>query len=220
MSAHAPTSILLLGSGVPLAETLDAWLRAQFAEPLEIASVHTVPEVLAYLQSHRVDLVLVDEAAARNELRTIHTASPATAVIGLVMQMNESGLLHTLRQGAHEVLSLRPSAETDHARTIERALARVNGRPGILKESDTRADETPAPPRLIHDLNNLLTSINGFADLLLNQLTPDHPARMGVEHIRRAGKRAATLLKPQSPAHSVLPSHSSPATPPITARAA
>ena len=220
MSAHAPTSILLLGSGVPLAETLDAWLHAQFAEPLEIASVHTVPEVLAYLQSHRVDLVLVDEAAARNELRTIHTASPATAVIGLVMQMNESGLLHTLRQGAHEVLSLRPSAETDHARTIERALARVNGRPGILKESDTRADETPAPPRLIHDLNNLLTSINGFADLLLNQLTPDHPARMGVEHIRLAGKRAATLLKAQSPAHSVLPSHSSPATPPITARAA
>jgi hypothetical protein len=118
------------------------------------------------------------------------------------------------------VLSLRPSAETDHARTIERALARVNGRPGILKESDTRADETPAPPRLIHDLNNLLTSINGFADLLLNQLTPDHPARMGVEHIRLAGKRAATLLKAQSPAHSVLPSHSSPATPPITARAA
>jgi hypothetical protein len=223
MTDHAPTSILLLGSGVPLAETLDAWLHAQFAEPLEIASVHTVPETLAYLQSHRVDLVLVDEAAARNELRAIHTASPATAVIGLVMQMDESSLLHTLRQGAHEVLSLRPSAETDHARTIERALARVNGRPGILKESDTRADETPAPPRLIHDLNNLLTSINGFADLLLAQLPPDNPARMGVEHICLAGKRATALLKAHTPSAAGPPASLPPAAPasqPITARAA
>ena len=217
MTDHAPTSVLLLGSGVPLAETLDAWLRTQFAAPLEIASVHTVPEVLAYLQSHRVDLVLVDEAAARNELRTIHTVSPTTAIIALAIGTEASVLLCALRQGAHEVLSLRPSAETDHARTIERALARVNGRPGILKERATPVCEVQPSPRLIHDLNNLLTSINGFADLLLAQLPTDNPARMGAEQIRLAGRRAATLLKTHPPA---APASPSPATQSIAARAA
>lgn len=220
MTDHAPTSILLLGSGVPLAETLDAWLHAQFAEPLEIASVHTIPEVLAYLQSHRVDLVLVDEGAARNELRTIHTVSPATAIIALAIGTETSALLCAIQQGAHEVLSLRPSAETDHARTIERALARVNGRPGILKMRATPVCEIPPSPRLIHDLNNLLTSINGFADLLLTQLPTDNPARMGAEQIRLAGRRAATLLRSHAPAAPAPPSPSTPASQTIAARAA
>ena len=220
MTDHAPTSILLFGSEAFLAGALDAWLHTQFADPLEIASVHTVPEVLAYLQSHRVDLVLVDEAAAQNELRTIHTVSPTTAIIALAIGTEASALLCALRQGAHEVLSLRPSAETDHARTIERALARVNGRPGILKERATRVCEVQPSPRLIHDLNNLLTSINGFADLLLAQLSTDNPARMGAEQIRLAGKRAATLLKTQSPGHSGLPSPASSAASSIIAKAA
>jgi hypothetical protein len=76
---------------------------------------------------------------------------------------------------------------------------------------------------LIHDLNNLLTSINGFADLLLAQLPADNPARMGVEQIRLAGKRATTLLKANTPT-SAGPSVSSPSAPPsapsIIARAA
>lgn len=220
MIHHTPTSIVLLGSEVPLAGTFGAWLRTHFAEPLNVTSVHTVPAALTYLQSHRVDLVLADESAARHELRTIHTASPSTAIIGWVMRMEESALLHMLRQGAHEVVCLLPSADTDYIRVIQRALARVNGRTDILKESDTRAHELPASPRLIHDLNNLLTSINGFADLLLSRLAPDDPARMNAEQIRLAGKRATTLLKTQSPAAPVSPPPSEPATPPVTARAA
>lgn len=220
MRDREPTSIVLLGSDDPLAETFGAWLHAHLAEPLTLHFVHTIPDALAYLRDHHVDLVFVEEAAARTELRTIHTVSPATAVIALAMGIHTPALLHTLRQGVHEVLSLHPSAETDPVRTIERALARVNGRTGILKESDTRAYELPTSPRLIHDLNNLLTSINGFADLLLGRLAPDDPARMNAEQIRLAGKRAATLLKAHAPAAPASPPPSAPATPPITARAA
>lgn len=220
MTDHKPTSILLLGSTLSLAEALDAWLHAHFAEPLAIASVHEISDALAYLRSHHVDLVLVDEAAAQNDLRTIHHDSPATAVIALVMGKEESLLLRLLRQGAHEVLCLLPSADADHVGIIERALARANGRSGIVRESGTRSFENPSSARLIHDLNNFLTSINGFADLLLNQLPPDHPARMGAEQIRLAGKRATTLLKAHSPTTPVSPSSSAPATQPVTVRAA
>lgn len=219
MTPYAPASILLVGPEAPLSGILDAWVRTHFAEPLTVVSVATVPDALRYLQSHRVDLMLVDEATARTELRTIHTASPTTAIIGLVMKMDEPVQLLMLRQGVHEVLCLLPSAEANHSRLLQRALARVNGRTDILTLSKPRPDITATPTRLIHDLNNLLTSINGFADLLLTQLTPDHPARMSAEQIRLAGKRAATLLKAHTPPLTSA-SSSAPTAPPITARAA
>lgn len=220
MIRHTSTSVVLIGLAAPLAGTLDAWVRTYIAEPIDITSVQTVPEALAYLRSHRIDLVLADETAARPELRTIHTLSPATAIIAVMMKPEDTARLQMLRHGAHEVLCLLPSADTDHARVLQQALARVNGRADMLKESAPRPDIATAPPRLIHDLNNLLTSINGFADLLLAQLTPDHPARTGAEQIRLAGKRAATLLKAQSAPHSSAAPPSSPTVPSITADAA
>ncbi len=47
-----------------------------------------------------------------------------------------------------------------------------------------------------HDFNNLLTAINGFADLALDRLPPDDPVREFVWQIRRAGE-SATLLNQQ-----------------------
>jgi two-component system, cell cycle sensor histidine kinase and response regulator CckA len=44
-----------------------------------------------------------------------------------------------------------------------------------------------------HDLNNVLTVINGHADLLLATLPAGDPARVDMEHIRRAGGRGADL---------------------------
>ena len=220
MRNHEHFSIVLLGSAVPFTGAVGTWLRAHFAEPLTVAAMHTIPEALVYLQSHRVDLILVDEATARAELHTIHTASPTTAIIGLVMKMDESVQLLMLRQGVHEVLCLLPSTDADHAHTIERALARVNGRAGLFKAGEPCPDITAAPPRLIHDLNNLLTSINGFADLLLTQLSPDNPARRGAEQIRLAGTRAATLLKAHPQAAPVSPPPSALALQSITTQAA
>lgn len=220
MTQHEPTSILLFGSNDSLAGTLEGWLPAHFAEPRHVATVHTLSDVLVYLRSHPVDLILVDEAGARTDLRAIHSVSPTTAIIALVMRAEESALLQTLRQGAHEALSLLPFTDGGHGQVIERALARVNGRSGILKDTTPRSPAAAAMPRLIHDLNNLLTSINGFADLLLHQLAPEHPARMGAEQIRLAGKRATSLLKTHSATTSVSPAPPTADTQPTPARAA
>lgn len=221
MIRHTSTSVVLIGLHPPLAETLEAWVRTHMVAPLEVFSVHTVPDALAHLRSHRVDLVFADDTAARHELRTLHAVSPATAIIGVVMQLNESALLQLLRQGAHEVLCLLPSASSDQVHVLQRALARVNGRADMLKDSSPRTVCEAAPLRLIHDMNNLLTSINGFADLLLAQLQPDHPARTGAEQIRLAGKRATALLKTHTPPAPAAPPQSpSPPTSPVIAQAA
>ncbi len=46
-----------------------------------------------------------------------------------------------------------------------------------------------------HDFNNLLTAILGTTSLLLEDLGPDAPARLDVQEIEKAGKRAAVLTR-------------------------
>jgi PAS domain S-box-containing protein len=46
-----------------------------------------------------------------------------------------------------------------------------------------------------HDFNNLLTVINGYGDLVLDQLAQQDPLRVPVEQMRKAGDRAANLTQ-------------------------
>jgi len=46
-----------------------------------------------------------------------------------------------------------------------------------------------------HDFNNILTVIDGYSDLLLMDIPEGAPARRGLEEIRKAGERAASLTR-------------------------
>jgi two-component system, cell cycle sensor histidine kinase and response regulator CckA len=46
-----------------------------------------------------------------------------------------------------------------------------------------------------HDFNNLLTAILGYANLVLEELGPDHPSRPDVEQIQHAAESAASLTR-------------------------
>lgn len=48
---------------------------------------------------------------------------------------------------------------------------------------------------MAHDFNNLLTVINGYSELVLQTLPPDHCVRVEIEQVRDAGKRAALLTQ-------------------------
>jgi PAS domain S-box-containing protein len=48
---------------------------------------------------------------------------------------------------------------------------------------------------IAHDFNNLLTAINGYSDLLIQQMEETDPKRQEVEEIRKAGDRAASLTR-------------------------
>ncbi|MDH5640029.1 MAG: response regulator [Nitrospira sp.] len=48
---------------------------------------------------------------------------------------------------------------------------------------------------LAHDFNNLLTVIMGQSQVLLYEMAPDDPQREKIEEMRKAGERAATLIK-------------------------
>jgi PAS domain S-box-containing protein len=46
---------------------------------------------------------------------------------------------------------------------------------------------------IAHDFNNMLTIIAGYSEILLNNLSPDNPAREELEMIKDAGERAVAL---------------------------
>ncbi|HEB53894.1 MAG TPA: PAS domain-containing sensor histidine kinase [bacterium] len=46
-----------------------------------------------------------------------------------------------------------------------------------------------------HDFNNVLTSVRGYADILLLGIAPDHPHRELVQQIHRAAERGAALTR-------------------------
>jgi PAS domain S-box-containing protein len=47
---------------------------------------------------------------------------------------------------------------------------------------------------IAHDFNNLLTIINGYSEMVMTTLAPEHPAGELVPEIRKAGDRAARLV--------------------------
>src|SRR5262249_6903713 len=68
-----------------------------------------------------------------------------------------------------------------------------------LEEQLRHAQKMEAIGRLAggvaHDLNNALTTIAGYTDLALAELSDDHPARRDVEEIRRAAARAESVTR-------------------------
>lgn len=73
-----------------------------------------------------------------------------------------------------------------------------DSRDGVPTESETpgslRRLEEPVPRKIIHDLNNLVGTITGFADAALEDLPPTHPVRDDIKEILEAAIRAKDVI--------------------------
>ena len=68
-----------------------------------------------------------------------------------------------------------------------------------LQEQFLQAQKMEAIGRLAggvaHDFNNILTAINGYAQLILSEMKPDNSFREDIEEIYKAGHRAANITR-------------------------
>jgi DNA-binding NarL/FixJ family response regulator len=223
-SSH-PTSILLIEPNRGLALKLQDMLIGHFQAALDLGTACSLREGMTYLCAHQVSLVVMDmtlpDYKGLDAVRALRLTIPASALIALSTVANETLLLEAIRAGAHEALFATAPSAQEFRQVIERAMVRA-GQPAFNARATSPARQaalSPTLPKLAHDLNNAITSINGFADLLLTRLPVDEPARACAEQIRKAGARATVLVKALTPLSESSSSVPAP-DPAITAQAA
>lgn len=203
----SPASILVIEAESVTARHLQEALRAQCGPSLAIGVAGSFLEGMAHLYRHRTDAVLLDlalaDCSATDTIGMLRQTAPRCALIAWSTVHDDAVFLDALRAGAHEVLALSSPAACDWRTIVEHALVRAGTGPA----QPALGAHPSSLTRVIHDLNNVITSINGYADILLARMPSSDQARHCAEQIRHAGTRATGLVKslstPSEPVHSV-----------------
>ena len=198
-SSHAA---LLIEPDPHLTMALRELIAVAYHSSLTVDAVSSLHEALTYLQTHHVPLILMNlslpDDAGREAVGLVRQTASCSAVIGFHRTIDATMLPDAIRAGAHDVLPVfPPSAETLRL-SITSALIRAT-RPLTTTEPAPSAGAHPAASlplaKIAHDLNNCLTSINGFSDILLARLSPEDPSQHCAEQIKLACARAESLIK-------------------------
>jgi signal transduction histidine kinase len=203
--ASPPTQVLLIESERSLALKLHDLLFDMFHESLDLAVAGSLRDGMTYLCSHRVRLILisleVSDYKGLDAVLALHLAAPGSGLVAYGTVVHEALRLNAIHAGAHEVFSITDASADTFRLAAEYAIARTD--PPQPDAASSRPGQPisvyPVTPKLVHDLNNAMTSINGFADILLARLPADEPARTYAEQIKQAGVRAAALVKALAP---------------------
>lgn len=214
------TSTLLIEPKETLAQHFRDLLATAFPQLPYSQLAQSLHQALSILRNRRIPIVFIDldlpDSTGPDAIRAIRAASPSSAMIAFTETGRLDALLEAVPAGAHEILhNVLPSQE-NLVLAIKTALVRVSPLDTQTEVSQSSCPvglPFPSLPKLTHDLNNALTSINGFTDVLLVRLpTEDAPYRCA-EQIKEACDRAALLvrdlsrLSPSAPSddHRTLP---------------
>ena len=196
-----PTPILLIEPERGLALKVQDLLLNLFHESLDLGVARSLLEGMTYLSSRRVPLILISLAVSDykwlDAVRALHMTAPDSGLIAYGAIIDETVRLDAIRAGAHEVLAITGTSPAVFRLTIECAMIRANLW-RIGSRSASPEQPTAVPPKMLeltHALNNAMTSINGFADILLARLSANDPARACAEQIKLSGKRATALVQ-------------------------
>ena len=213
--ASPSTSILLIEPEKGLVPKLQDLLVSHFETALDLAIAGSLREGMTHLCAHRVALTLMSlslpDYNGLDAVRAVRLAVPDTALIVYGAAPPAPLLLDAVRAGAHDILTLADTSTATFRLAVECAMIRATqpAMQAVPPATNRARTDSATMPKLVHDLNSAIMAINGFAELLLNRLPAEEPARACSEQIKRAGTRAAALLKSLAPFHefpsSVMP---------------
>lgn len=196
------SAALLIEPDLELAQTFRELIALAYHSSATLDVVVSLEEGLTYLEAHHVPVILMDLSlpgnSGREAVERVRARATSSAIIGFHKTSDPTKLSDAIRAGAHEVLPIiPPSAETLRL-SITSALIRA-ARPQPVTEPvpSTEALPTASFPltKVAHDLNNCLTSINGFTDILLARLSAEDPSQYCAGQIKLGCTRAAGLIK-------------------------
>ena len=173
--------------------------RVETAEGMEAALGHAEWDVILcdYTMPHFTAL------QALEILKSQQLDIPFIIISGTI---GEETAVNAMKAGAQDYIikgrlaRLVPALEREirEARTrMERKLAEAENRK--LEQQFHQAQKMEAVGRLAgglaHDFNNFLSAINGYCQMMLNNLDRADPARVWLEEIKKAGDHAASLMR-------------------------
>lgn len=202
-SVSNSTSILLIEPNKTLALKFRDLFATSFSTIPGAQMVHSFQEGLNFLRSREISLVLVDlelpDSTGADAVRMLRAAAPRSAVIAFTPSGNVEPLLEAVQSGAHELLPKVLPSPQELTLAVRTALIRVS--PSKIPTEALQSPPLPiaiSPASLLkfaHDLNNALTSINGFTDILLSRLPAEEASHRCAEQIKDACDRAALLTR-------------------------
>ncbi len=204
MSASVSNSIslLLIEPKKALVQRFQDVLAKSFSAAPTPQVVSSLQEGLNYLDNREVAVVLTDlvlpDSSGPDAVRILRRTAPSSAVVAFTESGDMALLLEAVQAGAHEAppnVLLLPEELT---LTIQSALIRVRSSKIHTETAQSHfpiAASPPSLPKLAHDLNNALTSINGFTDILLARLPADEAPHRCAEQIKDACDRASSLAR-------------------------
>ncbi|MFO0699225.1 MAG: hypothetical protein U0236_08355 [Nitrospira sp.] len=204
MPTQVPSSsaALLIEPDPDLVRAFQELIALAYHSSITLDVVSSLQEGLTYLQTRHMPLILMNLAlpdnAGRAAVELVRQTAKSSALIGFHRTTDTAMLSDAIRAGAHEVLPIiPPSAETLRL-SITSALIRAT-RPLTTTESISATGSPPPSSislaKVAHDLNNCLTSINGFSDILLARLSAEDPSRHCAAQIKQACARARNVIQ-------------------------
>lgn len=201
-----PIRVLLVEDNPRDVDLVGEWL-AELREPRTImAFADRIEEAIALLRLDAWDAILLDlilpDGQGPENVRRLRVHAPTTPIVVLTGTSNIEVALEALRAGAQDYLIKGDLTASHLARAVRYAIER-HAIERQLRETEDRLREArkiEAVGRLAggvaHDINNMMTVVTGFAELLLDRAQdPASPFRRPLEEIHRAGSRSAQVAR-------------------------
>jgi PAS domain S-box-containing protein len=168
-------------------------LTVAYVNPAMVAFLgYQSPEEL--LSKPVLDLVHPDDrSVVRERIKSVFESRQPTRPREIRFLARDGSTLYA------ETRSIFVETATDAVLTVMARDVTERRRAATLEEQLHQSQKMEVVGRLAggvaHDFNNILTTIRGYGDLLLERVEPDSPAWDAVQHIRRSATRAAALTE-------------------------
>jgi signal transduction histidine kinase len=195
MLSERPIQILLVEDNPGDADLVRERLCEAGEPAIEITYAEHLREALRLAARRSFDVILLDlslpDATGLETLRRMHEGAAGAPIVVLTGLDNDDVGLEAVREGAQDYV-VKSQAGGQLLRSVRYAIER-----GRLEAQLRQSQKLEAVGRLAggmaHNLNNLMTAVLGYSDLLIDLLPADGPSRQYVEEIKQAGGRAASL---------------------------
>jgi signal transduction histidine kinase len=190
--------LLLVEDNAGDADLVREWLAEARSIQLLVTHVEELSAAVRASGQQQFDVALLDlslpDSHGLETLQRMRAACPAVPIVVLTGWQDEEAAVEAVREGAQDYLMKGRLEGLSLSRAIRHAIERKK-----LEEQLRQAQKMEAVGRLAggiaHDFNNALTAIIGFSEFLLRDGNLNEPAHNGLEEIRKAGERAATLTR-------------------------